>query len=106
MRVIITKEQLLAVGAGPVYLAPPDEAQGDEEEKVPPVAPFMHEDWDEGQGALVYEEWGDAVERFASDKEGLALLRWLVSRALVPMSHMQFRKVRKAARSANRPDKG
>lgn len=99
-QVIITKDQLLAVGAGPVYLNSPDE-----EEKTPPLPPFMHEDWNEEQEALVYEDWGAAVERFASDEEGLALLRWLVSRALVPMSHMQFRKVRKDARSANRPGK-
>ncbi len=92
MKVTITKEQFLAVGAGPVYL---DEAQGDDAEKAPPVAPLMHGDWDDERKALVYGDWDEAVARLASSREGLALLGWLVSRALVPMTLMQLRKLRR-----------
>ena len=95
MKVTITKDQLLAVGAGPVYLGYPDEEREDE---APPVAPLMHGDWDGEQEALVYEDWDEAVARLASSKEGLALLGWLVSRALVPMTLMQLRKLRRAAK--------
>ena len=100
MKVTITKDQLLAVGAGPIYLGYPDEAQGDEEreDEAPPVAPLMHGDWDEEQEALVYEDWNGAVARLSSTKDGLALLAWLVSRALVPMTLMRLHKLRRAAK--------
>ena len=93
MKLVITKDQLLAVGAGPVYLGYPDE-----EHEAPPVAPLMHGDWDEEQEALVYDDWDETVARLSSTKDGLGLLAWLVSRALVPMTLMQLRKIRMVAK--------
>ena len=77
MQVIITKDQLTGGGpCTPVFLDSPE--------------------WDEKKEALVYEDWDETVERLSSSMDGLGQLGWLVSRSLVPMNRMQFRKLRRA----------
>lgn len=60
-----------------------------------PLPPFILEALEEVD-VIIYDDWDEAVESFASDAEGLVQLSWLVSRALVPMNRLQLRALKKS----------
>lgn len=79
MQVVISKNQLEAVKACPVYLDSPE--------------------WDQEQNALVYADWEASAARLLSTRSGTSYLQFLVSRELVPMTAEEFEVARAARRS-------
>lgn len=57
---------------------------------------YVSPEWDEGEQALVYADWGKTVERHvAMGPEGLFRLEWFVTHGLVPMTVDELAELKK-----------
>lgn len=60
------------------------------------TAAYTSPEYDEGEQALVYSDWGKTVERhIAMGPEGLFRLEWLVAQKLVPMTEDELAAIKK-----------
>ena len=61
------------------------------------VAAYTSPEYDEGEQALVYADWGKTVERhIAMGPEGIFRLEWFVNHKLVPMTPEELAALKKA----------